>query len=167
MKLPRRNFCIWQRALPHSHRVARRMGAELSVAAGAIDRRLSPWRRGRHLLTPYGAMAVGPAWPAVRHREPAGCREQYRHRSGREGAAGRLHAPPCQHYERDQRDTLRQAQFHRPRHRAGRWHHARAAGHGGKSIGSGQDGFRVHRLCQGQSGQDQYGIGGQREHRAM
>ena len=78
-----------------------------------IDRRLSPWRRGRHLRTPYRAMAVGPAWPAIRHREPAGCREQYRHRGGREGAAGRLHAPPCQHYERDQRDTLRQAQFHR------------------------------------------------------
>src|SRR3954447_16967644 len=74
---------------------------ELSVAAGAIDRWLSPRRRGRHLLTPYGAMAVGPAWPAIRHREPAGCREQYRHRGGREGAAGRLHAPPCQHYERD------------------------------------------------------------------
>ena len=27
--------------------------------------------------------------------------------------------------------------------------------HGGPSIGSGQDGSRVHRLCQGQSGQDQ------------
>jgi Tripartite tricarboxylate transporter family receptor len=31
--------------------------------------------------------------------------------------------------------------------------------HGGKSIGSGQDRSRVHRLCQGQSGQDQYGVG--------
>ena len=35
--------------------------------------------------------------------------------------------------------------------------------HGGKSIGSGQDDSRVHRLRQGQSGQGQYGIGGQRD----
>ena len=35
--------------------------------------------------------------------------------------------------------------------------------HGGKSIGSGQDRSRVHRLRQGQSGQDQHGIGRQRE----
>ena len=35
--------------------------------------------------------------------------------------------------------------------------------HGGESIGSGQDGSRVHRLCQGQSGQDQHGVGRHRE----
>ena len=65
--------------------------------------------------------------------------------------------------ERDQRDALRQAQFQfHPRHRAGRGHHPRAASHGGESIGSGQDGSRVHRLCQGQSGQDQHGVGRQR-----
>ena len=34
------------------------------------------------------------------------------------------------------------------------------ARHGGKSIVSGQDRSRVHRLCQGQSGQDQFGVGG-------
>ena len=34
--------------------------------------------------------------------------------------------------------------------------------HGGKSIVSGQDGSGVHRLRQGQSGQDQYCLGGQR-----
>ena len=66
--------------------------------------------------------------------------------------------------ERDQRDALRQAQFQfHPRHRAGREHHARALRHGGESIGSGQDGSRVHRLCQGQSGQDQHGVGRQRQ----
>ena len=37
-------------------------------------------------------MAVGAARPAIRHREPAGCRRQYRHRGGRACAAGRLHA---------------------------------------------------------------------------
>ena len=34
--------------------------------------------------------------------------------------------------------------------------------HGGQSVGSGQDRSRIHRLCQGQSGQDQYGVVGQR-----
>ena len=35
--------------------------------------------------------------------------------------------------------------------------------HGGQSIGSGQDGSRVHRLCQGQSGQDQHGVARHRD----
>ena len=39
---------------------------------------------------------------------------------------------------------------------------ARSQRHGGQSVGSGQDGSRVHRLCQGQSGQDQHGVGRQR-----
>ena len=38
-------------------------------------------------------------------------------------------------------------------------------GHGGQSVGSGEDGSRVHRLCQGQSGQDQHGVGRQRARR--
>ena len=41
--------------------------------------------------------------------------------------AGRLHAPPGQCGERNQRDALREAQFQfHPRHRAGRGHHPRA-----------------------------------------
>ena len=78
--------------------------------------------------------------------------------------AGRLYAPAgAVTRERDQRDALRQAQFQfHPRHRAGREHHPRAQCHGGESIGSGQDRSRVHRLCQGQSGQDQHGVGWQR-----
>ena len=62
--------------------------------------------------------------------------------------------------ERDQRDALResQLQFH-PRHRAGRQHHARAARHGGQPVVPGQDGSRIHRLRQGQSGQGQHGVG--------
>ena len=35
--------------------------------------------------------------------------------------------------------------------------------HGGESIGSGQDGSRVHRLCQGQSRQAQHGVGRERQ----
>ena len=43
----------------------------------------------------------------------------------------------------------------------------RALRHGGQSIGSGQDRSRVHRLRQGQSGQDQHGLGRQRQRRPM
>ena len=39
----------------------------------------------------------------------------------------------------------------------------RAPCHGGESIGSGQDGSGVHRLRQGQSGQDQHGVAWQRK----
>ena len=38
--------------------------------------------------------------------------------------------------------------------------------HGGESVGSGQDGSRVHCLRQGQSRQDQHGVGRQRNHAA-
>ena len=38
-----------------------------------------------------------------------------------------------------------------------------AVRHGGESIGSGQDRSRVHRLRQGQSRQDQHGIGRHRD----
>ena len=40
-------------------------------------------------------MAVGTARPAIRHREPAGRRRQYRQRSGREFAPRRLYALLC------------------------------------------------------------------------
>ena len=47
---------------------------------------------GRHRRAPDGSMAVRTARPAIRHREPAGRRHQYRHRGGRARAGGRLHA---------------------------------------------------------------------------
>ncbi len=40
-------------------------------------------RRDRHPGTPDLPMAVGAARPAIRHREPAGRRQQHRHRGGR------------------------------------------------------------------------------------
>ena len=43
-------------------------------------------------------------------------------------------------------------------------HHPPASCHRGPSISSGQDGSRVHRARQGQSGQDQYGVGRHWEH---
>ena len=169
MKIPRRRFlqlAAGAAALPA--RVAHRTGASLSVAAGALDRRHSRRRRGRHHRAPDRSMAVGAARPAIHHREPAGRRHQYRHRGGRACAAGRLYAAAGQCGERDQRDALRQAQFQfHSRHRAGCGHHPRSPCHGGQSIGSGQDGSRVHRLCQGQSGQDQHGVGRHRQRRPM
>ena len=86
------------------------------------------WRRGRHPRAPDGSMAVGAARPAIRHREPAGRRQQYRHRGGRDVRPPTAIRSSCVSVgERDQRDALRQAQFQfHPRHRAGREHHPRA-----------------------------------------
>ena len=110
---------------------------------------------------PDGPMAVGAARPTIHHREPAGRRQQHRHRSRRESAAGRLHAPHGCRGERDQRDALRKAQFQfHPRHRAGR-KYCRVAPTSWWSIHRpSQDRSRIHRLCQGQSGQDQHGSAG-------
>ena len=131
-----------------------------------IDRRLCGRRYGRHHRAPDRPMAVGAARPAIRHREPAGRRHQYRHRGGRACAAGRLHASRGRPVRRDQRDALRQAQFQfHPRHRAGRNHHPPAPSHGGESIVSGQNRPRVHRLRQGQPWQDKHGVGRHRESR--
>ena len=122
MKLPRRQFlhlAAGAAALPAVSRIARAQAYPTRPVRiiVAIRRR----RRDRHHRTPDGSMAVGAARSAIRHREPAGCRRQYRHRGGRARAAGRLYAPPGRRCERDQRDALRQAQFQfHPRHRAGR-----------------------------------------------
>ena len=94
MKLPRRTFSASGRGRCRAAgRVALRLGASLSDAAGAhLIVGFRRWRCDRHRRAPDGSMAVGAAWPAIRHREPAGCRQQYRHRGGRARAAGRLYA---------------------------------------------------------------------------
>ena len=110
-----------------------------------------------------GQPAFGTAGPAVRHREQARRRQQHRHRSGRERGARRLHDPAGQPGERDQRDTLRQAELQlHPRHRAGRRHRARAERDDGQPERAGEDRRGVHRLCQGESRQDQHGLVRQR-----
>ena len=163
MKLPRRRISASGRGRCRAAgRVARRMGASLSGAAGAHRRRLCRRRRARHPRAPDRSMAVGAARPAIRHREPAWRRHQHRHRGGRARAADGYTLLLVGRSARDQRDALRKAQFQfHPRHRAGREHRSRAHCHGGESIGSGQDRSRVHRLRQSQSRQGQHGVGRQ------
>ena len=130
MKLPRRTFLASGRGRCRAAgRVALRLGASLSDAAGAHrSSAIPPGGAADITARLIGPMAVGAARPAIRHREPAGRRRQYRHRGGRACAAGRLHASLGHSGERDQRDALRQAQFQfHPRHRAGRGHHPRSA----------------------------------------
>ena len=95
MKLPRRQFlhlAAGAAALPAVSRIA--WAQAYPTRPVRIDRRLCRRRRDRHPRAPDGSMAVGAARPAIRHREPAGRRHQYRHRGGRARAAGRLYAAP-------------------------------------------------------------------------
>jgi hypothetical protein len=81
-------------------------------------------------------MVIRAARPTLHHREPAGRQRQYRHRGGRQGAAGRLYAAVAWCGERGERDPLRQAQSH-TRHRAGRGHRQHTFRHGSPSLVSG------------------------------
>src|SRR6266852_6648008 len=58
-------------------RLASCKGASLSVAAGALDHRLSRGRCERHHRTPDWSMAIGEARTAIHHREPGGRCRQY------------------------------------------------------------------------------------------
>ena len=107
-----------------------------------------------------GAMDVGPARSAVRRREPAGRRQHHRHRRRR--ARARPMATRCCWHARPMRSTRRFTtiwfQFH-ARYRAGHEHRPMRPRHGGASSIPAKNDPRIHRLCQGQSGQDQYGVG--------
>ena len=149
-------------------RVARRMGASLSDAAGAHHRRLSAGRRARHRRAPDGSMAVGAARPAIHHREPARRRQQYR--APKRSCARRRTAIRSSWSVRRTRSTRRSTtssiSISSATSRRSPASCRVPLRHGGPSIGSGQDGSRVHRLCQGQSGQDQHGIRRHRDHRS-
>ena len=84
MKLPRRRFlhlAAGAAALPTLSRFA--WAQAYPTRPGRLIVRFRSRRRERHPRPPDGPMAVGPARPAIRHREPAGRRQQYRHRGGR------------------------------------------------------------------------------------
>ena len=72
MKLPRRTISASGRGRCRAAgRLAHRLGASLSDAAGAHHCWLRRRRRDRHPRAPDRSMAVGAARPAIRHREPA------------------------------------------------------------------------------------------------
>ena len=103
--------------------------------------------------------------PAGHCREPARREQQYRDRSGRSCTRRRLHAPAGWCSERSQRDALRktQLQFHQ-RPRPGCRRRSISQRHDGRRILSGEDGSRIHRLRESQSGQDQPRLVRQRDH---
>ena len=77
--------------------------------------------------------------------------------------ARRLHGAAGQSGELHQRLALRQPEVQlRPRHRAGRLLQPRAERDDGQQGRAGEDRRRVHRLCEGQSGQGQHGVVRQR-----
>ena len=163
MKLPRRQFlhlAAGAAALPAVSRIARAQAYPSRPVRIVVG---FPAGGGSDIYRSLdGPMAFGAARPALRRREPAGCRNQYRDRGSRARASGRLYAPSVWFVERDQRHVLRQASFQSySRYRASRRHQSRALCHGGKSIGSSQVGSRVYRLRQGQSREDQHGIFGE------
>ena len=108
MKLPRRQFlhlAAGAAALPAVSRIARAQTYPTRPVRIIVGFPAGGPRR--HRRAPDGSMAVGAARPAIRHREPAGRRRQYRHRGGRACAAGRLHAPPghCRRTRSTRRST--------------------------------------------------------------
>ena len=80
-------------------------------------------QRIRHHRSSDGSIAVGAAWPAIRHRQPARRGRKHRHGNRRAFAAGRLYASLDHFSEHHQHIALQQPlfQFH-PRHRADREH---------------------------------------------
>ena len=164
MRLPRRTIpASGRRCRRASRRLPHRQRASLPVATDPDHHRLYAGGLGRHHRAPDGAMAVGAARPDGRDRKPARRRHQSRDRGGRARARRRLHAAAGRARERDQRHAVRQAQPQLPaRHRAGGGHQPLRQCHGGEPGGAGENRSRVHRLCQGQSGQAQHGVVGRR-----
>src|SRR6266851_3561065 len=148
--------------LTRRHRLRRR--ARLSGARGEMGRALSARRDDRRSRPYHVAMAVRQDGAAVSHREQGGRRQQYRRRVRRARGPRRLHHAPRQSRQRDQRDALQEPalRFH-PGHRAGRRAREDAERDGGHPFLSGQDRGRIHRLLQGESREDQYGVLGKRD----
>ena len=79
MKLPRRQFlhlAAGAAALPAVSRIARAQAYPARPVRIIVG--FAPAGAARHRRAPDRSMAVGAARPAIRHREPAGRRQQYR-----------------------------------------------------------------------------------------
>ena len=161
MKLPRRQFpASGSGRCRAAGCFAHRSGASLSDAAGTPHLRLSGRRRGRHRRPSGGSTAVGADRPAIVTEDRPGAGGNIAAEIVVRCAAGRLHAAQvtvanainATLYRSS--NSISSATSRRSRALAA------AKCHGGHSVFSGQDSPRVHRLCQGQSGQDQHGVAG-------
>ena len=165
MKFPRRNFlrlAAGAVALPAVSRIARaqtyptrpvRIVVGFAAGGGSdiIARIMGQWLSERT------------GQPFVIENSTGGG-HQHRHRSGGTGTCGWIHAPTRQFVKHGQCGVFRTTQFQfRPRHRAGREHQPRSQCHGDQPISTEQDGSGFYRVCQGQPGQDQYGLLRQRD----
>ena len=155
MKLPRRQFLhLASGRCRAAGRIAHRVGASLSDAAGADHRWLSRRRRDRHHRASDGSMAVGAARPAIHHREPTRRWQQYRHRSGRamrpptairsfwSTSANAINATLYDEAQVSISSAILRRSLASPACHSSWWSIHRFR----------QDRPRVHRLCQGQSG---------------
>ena len=88
-----------------------RFGGGLSDPAGEMGRRISAGRRDRHHRAADRPAAFGAARPAIRDREQARRRQQYRHRIGHQRRARWLHRAAGQSGELHQRHALRQPEI--------------------------------------------------------
>ena len=141
MKLPRRNSCIWPRALPRC-RSCRALHVRKPIRRGRCAYRWLYRRQARrHRRAPDGSMALGTAGPTIPYRKPAWCRRQYWHRGGGAGARRWLHAPTgCRRTRSMRRSTISSTSISFAISRRSRASSRARHCHGGESIISGQDG---------------------------
>jgi hypothetical protein len=108
MKLARRQFLALAgaaAALPAASLVARAQPYPSRPVRFIVA--VAPGGGERHLRAPDGSVALRAPRPTVHCREPAGRRQQYRHRGGREGGPRRLYPSAGQLEQREQRRALR------------------------------------------------------------
>ena len=151
-----------RRARPCRHRDAgTRIPDQAGALAGRLIRRAGPTDILARIMGQYLSEHLGQQFV---DREPARRRQQYRHRSRGECAARRLHAAPGQPGQRAStpRSTSK-LQFNFIRDIAPVASITRVTNvmEVNPNV-PGQDGPGIHRLCQGQSGQDQHGLVRQR-----
>jgi hypothetical protein len=138
-------------------------GASLSDTAGAHNCRAGCWKRIGHSRPSNRSISIGASRSAIRRREPAGRRRQPRHRSRRPGPpdgytlllANGANTINATLYDKLNFDFIRDIA---PINRLAIFSFVMEVN---PSVPT-RDLPRVHRLRQGQSGQDQYGNGRQR-----
>ena len=153
------------RTLPRRARARdrRRIRAGLSDAAHQVGHLVPGRRPERRRRAHHRSNLVRAAGPAGHHREQARRRREPRHGVRARVGARWIHHSFCRAELCHQRDALREASLQfRQGQRAGCRDDAVDQRDGGASLGSGQDRRRVHRPCQGQSGQDQFCVGRRR-----